>query len=164
MYDSHQNRAVAAECARHNRIYSLVSGLMFLLICMYVLVPLAELFGDPLAPSKPLPYKMIYPYNPNEPTAVYAVTYVLASAAGFAVVGTLLAEDSLFGFYVSHLCGQFRQLHARIEQLKHAIARYALRRGTHAEVKRCLSGIVRQHNVLIGYMLLHFRVAVIVLD
>lgn len=140
---------MAAECDSDNRIYKLVSGLMFLLICMYVLVPLYELFTAPDATAKPFPYKMIFPYNANAGPA-YGLTYVLTSMAGFGVVSTLFAEDSLFGFYVSHVCGQLRMLHARIAVLRRTIGAYEKGRTPQPEVKCCLDRIIVRQNIIIG--------------
>lgn len=145
----YRNATVAAECDAHNRIYKMVSGLMFLLICMYVLVPLFELFTAPDAAAKPFPYKMIFPYNANA-GPVYGLTYVLTSMAGFGVVSTLFAEDSLFGFYVSHVCGQLQMLHAKIAVLRRRIEAYERRQLAQHEVKRCLDRIIVQQNVIMG--------------
>lgn len=84
---------------------------------MYVLGPLYELFAitDPNAP-KPFPYRMKFPYDANHGLS-YAITYFITSLAGLGVVNTLLSEDSLFAFFITYTCGQFRMIHKSIDNL-----------------------------------------------
>lgn len=135
--------------------------MLFVLICLYVLVPLIELFTDPYSEDLPFPYKMAFPYNPHTGTN-YAITYVVSSVAGFGAISTLFSEDSIFGFFVSHSCGRFRLLHLAIEQLaeerlnadKGVLKRRGLRmvfgNDDGGEMSRLLlRRIVIQHNIII---------------
>lgn len=88
--------------------------MLFVLIWMYVILPLFELINVTDSRSKPFPYKMIFPYDAYN-TFPYVITYVLTSLAGFGVVSTLFSEDSLFGFFVAYTCGQFTILHNNID-------------------------------------------------
>lgn len=90
--------------------------MLFVLICMYVILPLFELINVANSDSKikPFPYKMVFPYDAYN-TFPYIITYFLTSLAGFGVVTTLFSEDSLFGFFVAYTCGQFTILHNKIE-------------------------------------------------
>lgn len=93
-----------------------ISLLQFVLILMYILLPLLELMSLEEGGEKPFPYRMLFPYNANPPLA-YSITYFLTSLAGFGVVTNLFSEDSLFGFFTTHTCGRFRLLHERIDCL-----------------------------------------------
>lgn len=93
-----------------------IAILQFVLIWMYVLGPLYELFMDPDSHNKPFPYRMKFPYNANYGIK-YVLTYTLTSVAGLGVVYTLLSEDSLFAFFLTYTCGQFRMLHKSIDSL-----------------------------------------------
>lgn len=115
---------------------------------MYVLVPLIELFTISETAEKPFPYKMVFPYDANS-GIVYAMTYLFTSIAGFGVVSTLFSEDSLFGFYVSHVCGQFKLLHEEIADLTHSIKTQALHRRKRTDATRTLKGIIVEHNIII---------------
>lgn len=97
-------------------VLRIVSLLQFILIWMYILLPLLELFTDVDSANKPFPYKMRFPYDANHGIS-YAVTYFLTSLAGLGVVTTLFSEDSLFAFFTTHTCGQFRLLHQHIESI-----------------------------------------------
>lgn len=141
-----------------------VSLLQFVLIWLYILLPLLELFtaADGTV-DKPFPYNMRFPYDANQTTA-YALTYFLTSLAGFAVVTTLFAEDSLFGFFTTHTCGRLRLLHESIDgimkygQVK-AVQQYPNLMDAeftpmrHAVVQReyqlILIKIIRRHNIII---------------
>lgn len=93
-----------------------ISLLQFVLILMYILLPLLELYGLEEGGEKPYPYRMLFPYDANPPLA-YSITYFLTSLAGFGVVTNLFSEDSLFGFFTTHTCGRFRLLHEHISSL-----------------------------------------------
>lgn len=140
---------ISAACDNDNRIFKLVSGLMFVLICMYVLVPLIELFTISETDEKPFPYKMVFPYDANS-GIVYAMTYLFTSVAGFGVVATLFSEDSLFGFYVSHVCGQFKLLHVKIADMTHSIQMQNIQGRKKSDMHRTLKGIIVEHNIIIG--------------
>lgn len=144
-----------------------VSLLQFILIWMYILLPLLELFTDVDAANKPFPYKMRFPYDANHGIS-YALTYFLTSLAGFGVVTTLFSEDSLFGFFIAHTCGQFRLLHQHIDgivrtgQLNAAkrypghpanggTQRHRMQESIQREYRHALVRIIRHHNVLIRY-------------
>lgn len=106
---------------------------------------------------------MRFPYDANHGIS-YAVTYFLTSLAGFGVVTTLFSEDSLFGFFTSHACGQFRLLHQHVDGImrtgqSNAAKQYCnqLTNGTETrrieriqtEYRQLLVKIIRHHNVLI---------------
>lgn len=96
-----------------------MTALLSCLIIMYCALPLIELslnFGLD-SKEKPFPYKMIFPYDPDSSWMRYALTYIFTSYAGICVVTTLFAEDSLFGFFITYTCGQFRVLHKNINKL-----------------------------------------------
>lgn len=116
-----------------------ISLLQFVLIWMYILLPLLELPNLEDGGEKPYPYRMLFPYDANK-TVAYSVTYFLTSyvnqnksffphflanysyvlysrLAGFGVVTNLFSEDSLFGFFTTHTCARFRLLHERISSL-----------------------------------------------
>lgn len=93
-----------------------IAVLQFVLIWMYVLGPLYELFMAPDAHNKPFPYRMKFPYDANHGLK-YVFTYTLTSVAGMGVVYTLLSEDTLFAFFMTYTCGQFRLLHKSIDNI-----------------------------------------------
>lgn len=144
-------------------VLRIVSLLQFILIWMYILLPLLELFTDIDAANKPFPYKMRFPYEANHGIP-YALTYFLTSLAGFGVVTTLFSEDSLFGFFTSHTCGQFRLLHQRIDGIMrtgqlNAAKQYPSQLNGCSQTERMayiqleyrhmLVKLIRHHNVLI---------------
>lgn len=145
----------------------MVSGMLFVLICMYVLVPLIELFTNPDSETKPFPYKMLFPYDANN-GIFYILTYVLTSLAGFGVVTTLFAEDSLFGFFVAYICGQFRLLHRDIDGLMRTAQLNALRKckdgrasveeDLHRECNLLLNKCIQKHNKIIAFVLKYSRI------
>lgn len=156
-----------AKCRIHMRVFSAMSTMLFCLIVIYCILPLIELISQPDASQKPFPYLMLFPYDANHGLA-YAVTYFLTSAAGFCVVTTFFAEDSLFGFFIVHLCVQFDALHKAIstmivqsfqETLNAASSDVALselqRRISHKQ-KIKLIKMVRLHNSLIEYVAVKF--------
>lgn len=161
------DKPIALKCQREMIVLRIVSLLQFILIWMYILLPLLELFTDVDAPNKPFPYKMRFPYDANH-GSLYALTYFLTSLAGFGVVTTLFSEDSLFGFFTSHTCGQFRLLHQRIDGIMrtgqlNATKHYSgkLKNGCteskrmaciQHEYRQVLVKIIRHHNVLIRYV------------
>lgn len=108
------NNTVAIKCEKDTVLLKMISAMLFVLICMYVILPLFELINVTDSNSKPFPYKMIFPYDAYS-TFTYVVTYFLTSLAGFGVVTTLFSEDSLFGFFVAYTCGQFTILHKKID-------------------------------------------------
>lgn len=163
-YYRKHNKYVAIKCEKGMVILKIVSLMLFLLICMYVTLPLLELTFTDLHPnSKPFPYKMVFPYDTNNNIRAYAITYVLTSFAGFGVVTTLFAEDSLFGFFVEYTCGQFLILNENIDkmiiktkskQLKYysnSIAELNTNKqqASHYQLKR----IIIHHNIIIRYII-----------
>lgn len=104
------------QCTNEMVILRYVSLLQFVLIWMYILLPLLELSGLNEGDEKPFPYNMLFPYDANH-GLTYSVTYFLTSLAGFGVVTNLFSEDSLFGFFTTHTCGRFRLLHERISNV-----------------------------------------------
>lgn len=142
-----------------------VSLLQFVLILMYILLPLLELYGLAADAEKPYPYRMLFPYNANPPLA-YSITYFLTSLAGFGVVTNLFSEDSLFGFFTTHTCGRFRLLHERIACLMRNAQERALQKYPHLmahnwskvrnaiiqrEYNEHLVRIIHDHRTLIRY-------------
>jgi len=119
-----------------------MSLLLFLLICMYVILPLFELINIDSNYDKPFPYKMKFPYDTNNNTFNYIITYVLTSIAGFCVVTTLFSEDSLFCFFVTHACGQMKVLHKNIKILAENLC-------INIEYIENLKQIIEQHNQII---------------
>ncbi|EDV98582.1 odorant receptor 13a [Drosophila grimshawi] len=113
------NVKVSNECRKWMNTYRVMSVLLSCLILMYCILPLVELFWivgiD--ASTKPFPYKMLFPFNPYNNWIPYSLTYIFTAYAGICVVTTLFAEDSIFGFFVTYTCGQFRLLHERIDVL-----------------------------------------------
>lgn len=140
-----------------------ISLLQFLLIWMYILLPLFDLYSLAEGADKPYPYNMLFPYNANKPVA-YAITYCLTSLAGFGVVTNLFSEDSLFAFFTTHTCGRFRLLHEHISNVIRNGQERALAKNPNLMTEKCselrsiiiqreyradLIRIIRDHNVLI---------------
>ena len=140
-----------------------VSLLQFVLIWLYILLPLLELSSLEEGDEKPFPYRMLFPYNANTGIA-YSVTYFLTSLAGFGVVTNLFSEDSLFGFFTTHTCGRFRSLHERIlnvmrDSQESALKKYPNLMGAELiaarseiiqrEYREHFIRIVHDHNILI---------------
>lgn len=112
------NRKIAEDCEKRTILLKIVSVMQFTLICMYVILPLIELStnSESYLLEKPFPYKMIFPYDAsNNGNLVYIITYFITSLAGFCVVVTLFAEDSLFCYFLSYSCGQFKLLHHNLQ-------------------------------------------------
>lgn len=145
-----------------------ISLLQFVLIWMYILLPLLELYNLEDGAEKPFPYRMLFPYDANK-TVAYSVTYFLTSLAGFGVVTNLFSEDSLFGFFTSHTCGRFRLLHERITNLMRDSQDAAIEEFPNlmaqpnssmrsakiqCEYRNHLIRIIHDHNILIRYSLL----------
>lgn len=162
-YYRKREKEVAERCEKDVVIMKIISAMLFVLIWMYVLLPLVELFSDLDAANKPFPYKMVFPYNANYGFA-YGITYFLTSLAGFGVVTTLFAEDSLFGFFIAYTCGQFRLLYRDISNIIHDGQQIAMEKnrnllsgtGTRAqelaiqqEYRALLVNIIRNHNTII---------------
>lgn len=148
-------------------LLSIISALQFVLIWMYILLPLLELYNDKNPESKPFPYKMIFPYDADH-SWQYGVTYFLTSLAGFGVVTTLFSEDSIFAFFTTYACGQFYLLHKRIDDImidgQSAIIDKYLKNADNSvhrrekiliqyKYRQIFVDIVRDHNVLIEYVL-----------
>lgn len=125
-----------------------MSLLQFLLICIYVILPLVLLATGPDVDTinvpkgaflyetvKPFPYPMLFPYNANHGIS-YLITYIYTSFSGFAVVTTLFSEDSLFCCFLTYACGRFELLHEEIRTLKR---------------HKNLPGIVEVHNQIIDF-------------
>lgn len=133
--------------------------MLFVLIWMYVLVPLVELFTNEADAAKPFPYKMVFPYDANN-GLLYASTYFFTSLAGFGVVTTLFAEDSLFGFFVAYICGQFRLLHSDIGAIMERAQKNAAHRSgsdvSEKDVQRecnlLLKKSIHHHNKIIRFL------------
>lgn len=143
-----------------------ISLLQFVLIWMYILLPLLELWHLEEGAEKPFPYRMLFPYDTNQ-TFAYTMTYFLTSLAGFGVVTNLFSEDSLFGFFTTHTCGRFRLLHERISNLMRDSQKEALKKQPNLmkpkwsavrdvaiqnEYRDHLIRIVQDHNILIRYV------------
>lgn len=152
------NNIVAIKCERDTVLLKIVSAMLFVLICMYVILPLFELINVTDSQSKPFPYKMIFPYDAYN-TFTYVITYFLTSLAGFGVVTTLFSEDSLFGFFVAYTCGQFTILHNKIDNIidqgninstKKAI-KLAAQYDRQVTSKLQLKQIIDHHNKIIKY-------------
>lgn len=156
-------KEVARRCEKDVVIMKIISVMLFILIWMYVLLPLIELYNDLDSVNRPFPYKMIFPYNANNGFA-YGITYFLTSLAGFGVVTTLFAEDSLFGFFIAYTCGQFRLLFRDInniiydgqqiamEKNRHLLTNMSAKRKEHLiqlEYRALLVKAIRSHNVII---------------
>lgn len=141
-----------------------VSLLQFVLIWMYILLPLLELSSLEDGDEKPFPYNMLFPYDANSGLS-YSVTYFFTSLAGFGVVTNLFSEDSIFGFFTTHTCGRFRLLHERIAKVirdgqECALKKYPNLMGTELtaavrseiiqrEYREQFIRIVHDHNILI---------------
>ncbi|XP_004529819.1 odorant receptor 13a [Ceratitis capitata] len=156
--------AVEQSCARTMRVFQVISVLQSCLITMYCILPLVELYmlnanldQESLAHiDKPFPYKMLFPYDANHGWR-YALTYLFTAWAGVCVVTTLFAEDSLFGFFVTYTCGQFRILHTQIDNIiPAAYAATRAGRGTEADYQReCvrrLDKIAGKHSILFNFV------------
>lgn len=78
------NQLVAKKCEKDTVLLKIISAMLFVLICMYVILPLFELISVTDSESKPFPYKMIFPYDAYS-TFPYVITYFLTSLAGFGV-------------------------------------------------------------------------------
>lgn len=129
---------------------------------MYVLAPLYEIFSDMNPSNKPYPYRMKFPYDANH-GLTYVFTYIITSIAGLGTLYTLLSEDTLFAFFITYSCGQFRLIHKSIDNLictgqEVANKRYRkMRENSNIHYKNCvqqeyrtlLIKIVKHHNVVI---------------
>lgn len=135
IFSREESSKIHLECEKRGRIMRMMSLLQFILICIYVILPLFDLFFDSSLPSaeeaanlvkgaflydtvQPFPYPMLFPYNANYGIS-YFLTYVYTSFSGFVVVSTLFSEDSLFCFFLTYACGRFELLHREIQELKH---------------------------------------------
>lgn len=141
-------------------ILTIVSWLQFVLIWMYILLPLVELFINMDAPEKPFPYKMRFPYDANR-NVPYGFTYFLTSLAGFGVVTTLFSEDSLFAFFTSHTCAQLQLLQQHIDDMIRTAQINAVKRYPDSnraqrmldiqhEYRQLFAQYIRHHNRVIG--------------
>lgn len=157
---------IATQCNSEMFVLRYISLLQFILISMYCLLPLLELYGWEEGMERPFPYRMLFPYNATPPLA-YSITYFLTSLAGFGVVTNLFSEDSLFGFFTTHTCGRFRLLHERIGSLMRSSQERALEKypnlmaenWSHArnmiiqrEYRDHLIRIINDHRTLIRYV------------
>ncbi|XP_018784751.1 PREDICTED: odorant receptor 13a [Bactrocera latifrons] len=162
---SSSHPTVERACARNMRVFQVISVLQSSLITMYCILPLVELYmltvnmePDALdTVPKPFPYKMLFPYDANHGWR-YALTYLFTAWAGVCVVTTLFAEDSLFGFFVSYTCGQFRILHTQIDNIiPDSYAATRAGRGTEPvfqrECIRRLDKIANKHCVLFNFVI-----------
>lgn len=141
-----------------------ISWLQFILIWMYIALPLFELLHIDAGENKPYPYRMKFPYDANTPIN-YGITYFLTSLAGFGVVTNLFSEDSLFAFFTTHTCGRLRLLHQDISNImrigqQRAVTNdptiikkprtYAQELSIQREYKQQLIKVIRDHNTIIG--------------
>ncbi|XP_026843260.1 odorant receptor 13a [Drosophila persimilis] len=142
--------SVNAECHKRMFTFTIMTGLLSCLICMYCALPLVEIFfrTGVDAVEKPFPYKMLFPYDPYSSWMRYVFTYMFTSYAGICVVTTLFAEDSIFGFFITYTCGQFRLLHERVDNVLTAAKERADEQ--HLQLQR-LHNIVQQHNKIIRF-------------
>lgn len=126
----------------------------FLLICMYVTVPIFEYFFNNSV--KQFPYKMSFPYDPYNGYK-YIFTYFVTSVSGFAVVFTLFAEDSFLCYFITYSCGQLKIIQRNIENIMETGHKNVIRRSLYnpslfdyrREYQRELTSIIGHHNVLI---------------
>lgn len=118
---------ISLQCANEMLVLHYVSLLQFVLICLYVSLPLLEFIGLEDGDDKPFPYNMLFPFDANFGW-VYPLTYFFTSLAGFGAVTILFSEDSLFGFFTTHTCGRFRLLHERILNVIHDSQESALKK------------------------------------
>lgn len=140
-----------------------ISLLQFVLIWMYIILPLLDLYKLEEGADRPFPYNMLFPYDANK-TLAYSITYFLTSLAGFGVVTNLFSEDSLFAFFTTHTCGRFRLLHEHISNVirngqERALQKYpylmteqfATSRSAiiQREYRADLIQIIQDHNILI---------------
>ncbi|XP_055383205.1 odorant receptor 13a [Condylostylus longicornis] len=137
------------------------SVLMILLISLYCTMPIVELlFLNSELDEKPFPYKMIFFYDAQKPIYRYVLTYIFTAMAGVAVVTTLFAEDSLFGYFVNHCCGQFQILGEEVAKVmprgyENSLKKYGSNGLTEALVQREynyeLHKIAKRHSTLIEF-------------
>ncbi|XP_037932098.1 odorant receptor 13a [Teleopsis dalmanni] len=157
--DSHPE--IEKECQKNMNTFRIMTVLLSCLILMYCFLPLVELFTMGLdADEKPFPYKMLFPYDAHHGWR-YVLTYIFTSYAGICVVTTLFAEDSIFGFFVTYTCGQFRILHKNIDTIVLDARKYifdtvgVINPNTHIllqlEYNRRLKEIARRHSKLIEF-------------
>ncbi|XP_062139745.1 odorant receptor 13a [Drosophila sulfurigaster albostrigata] len=148
---------ITKECRKRMITFRVMTMLLSCLILMYCILPLVQLFSDfgMNAEDKPFPYKMGFPFNPYRNWMSYAATYLFTSYAGICVVTTLFAEDSLFGFFITYTCGQFRLLHERVEVL---IVMTKANSSNNADITKLqrnqtleLHSCARQHNKIICF-------------
>lgn len=95
-----------------------ISLLQFILISLYIMLPLVDLFTIEKGSARPYPYNMKFPYDAYRP-GTYAITYFLTSLAGFGVVTNLFSEDSLFAFFTTFTCGRLRVIQEDISKIMH---------------------------------------------
>ncbi|KAH8275696.1 hypothetical protein KR044_002911 [Drosophila immigrans] len=146
---------ITKECRKRMITFRVMTMLLSCLILMYCILPLVQLIFDFgfSGENKPFPYKMAFPFNPYRNWMFYAGTYFFTSYAGICVVTTLFAEDSLFGFFITYTCGQFRILHERVDVLVLKIKKNS---STNADITKLqqkqieeLHSCARQHNKII---------------
>lgn len=157
------SHSIAEHCARGMDVLRYISWLQFVLILMYIILPLFELINIEPDTPKPYPYRMIFPYDGNTPVA-YGITYFLTSLAGFGVVTNLFSEDSLFAFFTTHTCGRLQLLHADISNMirngqQHALATdptilkknrsYLQELVVQREYKKQMIKFIQNHNMVI---------------
>lgn len=157
------DKKLSDQCDREMDVLRYISWLQFILIWMYIALPLFELLTIGPDDPKPYPYRMSFPYNANEPVA-YGITYFLTSLAGYGVVTNLFSEDSLFAYFTTHTCGRLKLLHSDIANIlrngqRHALANDATLIKTnlsHAQIfnvqreyKQQLIKFIHDHNTII---------------
>lgn len=145
------NLNIAKECRKRMTTFTVMTILLSCLILMYCILPVVELFFIVGVDEsiKPFPYKMVFPFNPYTSGIRYFFTYIFTANAGICVVTTLFAEDSIFGFFITYTCGQFRILHESIDNLMMATAKTIPLKRLHYQQAQNLQRIVQQHNKLI---------------
>lgn len=151
---SSKEKELSEKCDKQLIIFRVMAILQLVLIIMYIILPLLQLASnfDAYRDVKPFPYRMIFPYEANY-GVVYSITYFATSLAGFSVVTTLIAEDSLFGFFLIYTCGQFKILHRKIQELR-VQARQRIKFASSYEDydRECcniLGSIIVRHNIII---------------
>lgn len=113
-----KHERISSRCLQEMAVLRYISLLQLILILLYIMLPLFELFTIEEGSLKPYPYNMKFPYDANRP-GTYAITYFLTSLAGFGVVTNLFSEDSLFAFFTTYTCGRLRVIQEDISKIMH---------------------------------------------
>lgn len=161
------HQQISTQCTSQMFVLRYISLLQFVLIWMYILLPLLDLYNLAEGEEKPFPYRMLFPYG-TDSVLSYSMTYFLTSLAGFGVVTNLFSEDSLFAFFTTHTCGRFRLLHERISNLMRNSQERALEKypnlmndswshirnaAIQREYRDHLIRIINDHRILLRYVI-----------